>query len=362
MNELQLRTTEMFGDVQTDIYENEDHEMFMTARQLGECLGYSDPMRNINKLLERNEYLKNPKYSGVVNLSTPQGNRMVNIELRVFNERGIYEVSFKANTDKALAFRDWVGDLLIALRKGDLQLTNGNVTFSPEMFEAVLNKYLGTIDNRLIALETKKPTQPNFWLWKKQIANKAIDTLVEILDIDSRTAYDMVYDNMTSAYGFNKSFAISQFCSKYGIENTQENPAKVAVIDAVADVPEYQREFIEVINHIIGCNKEVHCAENVAQVNISDIQSCDRVQQTIMPLIRKYDDNSPNGSKTYRIVYKKMGKTNRVWKNMQTRYHCKSKKELLLKYDKYFKEFVQVINSLLAESEVKSNASVTPKS
>ena len=31
MNELQLRTTEMFGEVQTDIYENEYHEMFMTA-------------------------------------------------------------------------------------------------------------------------------------------------------------------------------------------------------------------------------------------------------------------------------------------------------------------------------------------
>lgn len=38
MNELQLRTTEMFGEVQTDIYENEYHEMFMTARQLSKCV------------------------------------------------------------------------------------------------------------------------------------------------------------------------------------------------------------------------------------------------------------------------------------------------------------------------------------
>ena len=199
MNELQLRTTEMFGEVQTDIYENEYHEMFMTARQLGECLGYSDPMRNINKLLERNEYLKNPKYSGVVKLSTRQGNRMVSTELRVFNERGIYEVSFKANTDKALLFRDWVGDLLISLRRGDLQLVNGNVTFSPELFELALNKHLGLINDRLIALETKRPSQPNYWLWKKRVANKIIDNLCATLNIDGRTAYDLVYDSMTKA-------------------------------------------------------------------------------------------------------------------------------------------------------------------
>ena len=157
----------------------------------------------------------------------------------------------------------------------------------------------------------------------------------------------MVYDNMTAVYGFSKSFAISQFCAKYDVENTSDNPAKVAVIDAISDVPEYQREFCEVANHIINSV----CTESVAQFNNTTIQCQDRVQQAITPLIYKYDDNSPNGSKTYRIVYKKMGKTNRVWKNMQTRYHCKSKKELLLKYDKYYAEFVKAINDLLSESK-----------
>lgn len=46
-----------------------------------------------------------------------------------------------------------------------------------------------------------------------------------------------------------------------------------------------------------------------------------------------------------------MGKSNKVWKNMQTRYHCKSKKELLLKYDKYYAEFVQAINDLISDGE-----------
>lgn len=232
-------------------------------------------------------------------------------------------------------------------------------TFSQTLLNRISSLEIEMADMKL-ALETQKPMQPNFWLWKSHIANKAIKTLTETLSIDIRSAYDMVYDNMSSIYGFDKSFAISQFCSKYRIVNTPENPAKFAIIDAVADVPEYQREFIEAVNHIIGTNREISYPENIenaVEVSIPDIQSYDRVQQAIIPLIQRYSDNTPNGSKTYRVVYKKMGKSNKVWKNMQTRYHCKSKKELLLKYDKYYAEFAQAINDLISDGEVTSDES-----
>lgn len=232
-------------------------------------------------------------------------------------------------------------------------------TFSQTLLNRISSLEIEMADMKL-ALETQKPTQPNFWLWKSHIANKAIKTLTETLPIDIRSAYDMVYDNMTSIYGFDKSFAISQFCSKYRIINTPENPAKIAIIDAVADVPEYQREFIEAVNHIIGADRKISYPENienVVEVSIPDIQSYDRVQQAIIPLIQRYGDNTPNGSKTYRVVYKKMGKSNKVWKNMQTRYHCKSKKELLLKYDKYYAEFVQAINDIISDGEVTPDES-----
>ena len=58
MNELRLKTTEMFGEVQTDIYENESHEMFMTIEQLGRCLGYANGRKGVDNLIFRNKYLK----------------------------------------------------------------------------------------------------------------------------------------------------------------------------------------------------------------------------------------------------------------------------------------------------------------
>ena len=286
-----------------------------------------------------------------------------------FRTRKIANISSKAQEDITLITES--GYLMLVKSLTDdlawkVQRELVNTYFRAKDMFTVFQTFSQTLLNRIssletemadmkLALETQKPIQPNFWLWKNHIANKVIKTLTETLSIDIRSAYDMVYDSMTSIYGFDKSFAISQFCSKYRIINTTENPAKIAIIDAVADVPEYQREFIEAVNHIIGADRKISYPkniENAVEVTIPDIQSYDRVQQAIIPLIQRYGDNTPNGSKTYRVVYKRMGKSNKVWKNMQTRYHCKSKKELLLKYDKYYDEFVRAINDLISDGEV----------
>ena len=291
-----------------------------------------------------------------------------------FRTRKIANISSKAQEDITLITES--GYLMLVKSLTDdlawkVQRELVNTYFRAKDMFTVFQTFSQTLLNRIssletemadmkLALETQKPIQPNFWLWKNHIANKVIKTLTETLSIDIRSAYDMVYDSMTSIYGFDKSFAISQFCSKYRIINTTENPAKIAIIDAVVDVPEYQREFIEAVNHIIGADRKISYPkniENAVEVTIPDIQSYDRVQQAIIPLIQRYGDNTPNGSKTYRVVYKRMGKSNKVWKNMQTRYHCKSKKELLLKYDKYYDEFVQAINDLISDGEVTPDES-----
>ena len=291
-----------------------------------------------------------------------------------FRTRKIANISSKAQEDITLITES--GYLMLVKSLTDdlawkVQRELVNTYFRAKDMFTVFQTFSQTLLNRIssletemadmkLALETQKPIQPNFWLWKNHIANKVIKTLTETLSIDIRSAYDMVYDSMTSIYGFDKSFAISQFCSKYRIINTTENPAKIAIIDAVADVPEYQREFIEAVNHIIGADRKISYPkniENAVEITIPDIQSYDRVQQAIIPLIQRYGDNTPNGSKTYRVVYKRMGKSNKVWKNMQTRYHCKSKKELLLKYDQYYDEFVQAINDLISDGEVTSDES-----
>lgn len=199
--------------------------------------------------------------------------------------------------------------------------------------EETLLKMQSEINGLKSSLESK-PTQPNYWLWKKHIANNAIESVATALNTDARAAYDMVYDNMSAVYGFDKSFAINQFCVKYGVETTP-------VIDAIADSPQYQSEFVQAVNNLLD---RVAPQEQV----VKQLPQTDKVQSVIDPLIKKLGDKSVNGARTYGKVYSIIA-TARVWKSLLTRYRCSTKKQVLMKNDKKYSQFVSCVNKLLRE-------------
>lgn len=119
-NELQLIKSAKFGEIQADIYKK-DNEPYMTAKQLGECLGYSDPIIAINKLVKRNEYLKSKEFSVLTKLVSTDDKQY---NTRIFTEDGIYEITMLAKTEKAKEFRSWVRKILKSLRRGETKLVS----------------------------------------------------------------------------------------------------------------------------------------------------------------------------------------------------------------------------------------------
>lgn len=119
MNELKLIKQANFGEVQADFYSN-NKEVFMTINQLAECLGYTGKS-GVEKILQRNDYLSEPKFSGTDRLSAPDGKTY---NTRVFTEDGIYEVTFLSRTQKAREFREWVRTILKSLRCGETKLVS----------------------------------------------------------------------------------------------------------------------------------------------------------------------------------------------------------------------------------------------
>lgn len=117
---LQLVKSADFCGNQCDIYSNES-DMFMTALQLGNCLGYANARESINKIVQRNEYLKSAEFSAEVKMTSPRGDTQ---NTRVFNEDGIYEVTMLAKTEKAKQFRAFIRKLLKSLRKGESSIVN----------------------------------------------------------------------------------------------------------------------------------------------------------------------------------------------------------------------------------------------
>lgn len=117
MNELKLIKSAKFGDIEADIYKSGD-EPYMTAEQIGNCLGYSSPRESINKLVQRNEYLRGNEFSCEVKMTFQSGAKKV----RIFTEDGIYEITMLAKTEKAKEFRSWVRKILKSLRSGRAKL------------------------------------------------------------------------------------------------------------------------------------------------------------------------------------------------------------------------------------------------
>lgn len=114
MQNLELVKSFNFNDVKCDIY-SKDNEVFMTGEQLGRVLGYQYAREGINKIVSRNEYLKDKEFSAEVKMTSPSGIQ----NTRVFTEDGIYEVTMLSKTETGKKFRKVVRGIIKSLRKGE---------------------------------------------------------------------------------------------------------------------------------------------------------------------------------------------------------------------------------------------------
>ena len=117
-NELTLIKQDKFNDILVDVYRNTENEIFMTIEQLAQALEYSN-RKGVEKIVERNEYLKKQDFSVTYKLSATDGK---SYNTRVFTEDGIYEITMLSKQPKAKEFRFFVRELLKGLRKGELQI------------------------------------------------------------------------------------------------------------------------------------------------------------------------------------------------------------------------------------------------
>lgn len=88
INNLELLKQSSFGELLVDVYRNEDDEVFMTMEQLARALEYSN-RNSVEKIVQRNEHLKERKYSVVEPLKAEDG-KFYNT--RLLNKNGIKSI------------------------------------------------------------------------------------------------------------------------------------------------------------------------------------------------------------------------------------------------------------------------------
>lgn len=141
-NSMTVITSKPFGALNVDVYEDSKHQYYMTREQIGMALEYTDPVRNISKIHDRNADRLNP-LSSVVNLTTEVGNHTQMRQTYMYNLRGVMEICRFSRQLKADAFMDFCWDIMESLMRGDTVLA------TPQM-DAALSKEF--IDVRFHAL------------------------------------------------------------------------------------------------------------------------------------------------------------------------------------------------------------------
>lgn len=135
MKSLSLITSESFGTITCDFYKNQHDELFMTREQIGQALGYGDPIRAISKLHERNQERLDPN-STVVKLTTTDKKQR---EVYLYTPKGIYEICRWSRQPKANQFFDWVYDIIESIRKHGIY-TVDSLLDDPQMLSQAINQ------------------------------------------------------------------------------------------------------------------------------------------------------------------------------------------------------------------------------
>ncbi len=214
-------------------------------------------------------------------------------------------------------------------------------------------------NERFTTLETKIdkiiPTQSNYYLWKNSIATPLVKTVSKILGISVTDTYKAIYDDMTLR-GFNQPYAMNRFCNKYKVDS-------VSTIDAVADVDDYVRMFMDSVNRFLEINTATSdTPPTTSQKVINNVDTSSdaiidystlTVEEIIKPLVDLYHDTSVNNAYTYKRVYKVM-RSDRSWKALMTRRHCKSKKNLVTKFDDMRRDFAKTVSQLMKTGTVEA--------
>lgn len=141
-NPMTVITSKPFGALSMNVYEDNNHQYYMTREQIGTALEYNNPNKAIQNIHVKNTDRLDP-LSTFLKLRNVEGGITKEREYIVYSLRGVMEICRLSRQPKADAFMDFCWDIMESLMRGD------SVLATPQM-DAALSKEF--IDVRLHAL------------------------------------------------------------------------------------------------------------------------------------------------------------------------------------------------------------------
>ncbi|WP_434644338.1 BRO family protein (plasmid) [Thermoanaerobacterium thermosaccharolyticum] len=132
MENLFLVKKDTFCNIECDFWCNKDGEIYLTRKQIGLALEYTDPQKAIDNIHAKHKE-RLDKFSVTLRMRGTDG-KLYNTIL--YTAKGVYEICRWSRQPKADAFMDWVWDVIDSLRKGETKIipnkTKNNFTQNAE--------------------------------------------------------------------------------------------------------------------------------------------------------------------------------------------------------------------------------------
>jgi prophage antirepressor-like protein len=162
-NPMTVITSKPFGALSMDVYEDNNHQYYMTREQIGTALEYNNPNKAIQNIHVKNTDRLDP-LSTFLKLRNVEGGITKEREYIVYSLRGVMEICRLSRQPKADAFMDFCWDIMESLMRGD------SVLATPQM-DAALSKEF--IDVRLHALfDSMKNLQSELDSTRKELGDQ----------------------------------------------------------------------------------------------------------------------------------------------------------------------------------------------
>ena len=118
----------IFENTKLQVMVNNNNEIEMDMDELAKALGFKDK-DSFKSIILRNPELQSPEYSSLKKVLSNEGGILKKREKRVFNQDGIFEVAYLANTERAKQFRRFIKnfskEMITKLKTNQIALNQG---------------------------------------------------------------------------------------------------------------------------------------------------------------------------------------------------------------------------------------------
>lgn len=249
MNNLQLITTESFGDLSCNFYRNMNNDILLTREQIGTALEYANPQKAIQKIHLKHKERLDDLCTRIVEHRVPQsGGVGINVETVYYTQRGTMEICRWSKQPKANLFMDWVWNIIEKYQNGQLQ-SQQTMSYLVENLNQLTNTIttaFSSLNERVSAMEDKLqessqlPHKQIYNPWFSKMNNK-YQLLQDYFNITRGQLYRNILLELENLYDLNTT----QIQADYLYEN---NLTSCYPLDPYSFVPKYRDMIEQIVN------------------------------------------------------------------------------------------------------------------